>query len=97
MATYDELNTIAGSNVLVDKIARAITISANTILNDGAATAPRKVWAKGAFNDPQGQAQSFQNAVLAANKDASVATIEGATDAAIQANVDAAIDIFAGA
>jgi len=94
MAKYDELHALAGDNALLDKIAVAISIKADAILNDGTATAEQKAWAKSAFTNPQGQAKAFQNAVLAANKDASVAQIEGATDADIQTAVDAAVSIF---
>ena len=94
MATYDELYTLAGDNALTDRIAVAISIKADAILNDGAATAEQKAWAKSAFSNPQGQAKAFQNAVLAANKDATVTQITNATDAAIQTAVDNAVTIF---
>jgi len=94
MATYTELYILAGDNVLLDKITMAITIKADAILNDGAATAPQIAWAKTAFNDPQKQAKAFQYAVLAANKGATVTTITNATDSVIQTNVDAAVAVF---
>lgn len=99
MATYDELHTLAGDNVLLDKIAVAITIAADVVLNELDTVpnhAARLVWAKSAFTNPQEQAKNFQNAVLAANKGLSVAAVTAATDNAIQNNVDAAIDTFAG-
>lgn len=96
MATYDELFTLAGQNVLVDRIAVAITVAADTILNEPTPTAARVVWAKSAFIDPLSQARAFQYAILAANRSVSVAAISAASDASIQANVNAAIDIFAG-
>jgi hypothetical protein len=96
MATYEELHNLAGNNALLDRIAVAITIKADAILNDGAATTAEKAWAKTAFVDPQSQAKAFQNAVLAANSSATVAAINGATDSLLQTNVDAAVSIFAG-
>jgi len=99
MATYDELHDLAGQNVLVNKIAVAIIIAANKVLNE-ANTVPnnaaRLVWAKSAFSNPQQQAKDFQNAVLAANQGATATQITNASDAAILANVEAAINTFAG-
>ena len=99
MASYTELHTLAGTNALIEKIAVAITIGADTVLNEDIATAnhtARLVWAKSAFQDPAAQAKPFLNALLAANNGLSTAAIEGASDAAIQVKVDAVIDVFAG-
>ena len=99
MATYDELNDLAGQNVLVDRIAVAITIAADKVLNEANTTpnnAARLVWAKSAFNNPLAQAKAFQNAGLAANQGATVTQIINATDAAILANVESAINTFSG-
>lgn len=99
MATYTELATLAGDNILLDRIAVAITIAADTVLNeDGAVVnhANRLVWAKSAFSNPASQAKPILNALLAANKGASEAQIIASTDTAIQTNVNAVIDIFAG-
>jgi hypothetical protein len=96
MASYSELHSLAGQNALIDRIAVAITIAANSILNETTPTAARLAWAKTAFNDPRSQAVAFQNAVLAANNAATIAQIESATDSSLQNNVDAAVDIFAG-
>ncbi len=94
MATYDELFALAGQNVLLDRIMVAITIKADSILNDGAATPTQISWAKTAFKDPTTQAKAFQNAVLAANKGLTVAQITSATDSAIQTAVDAAAAVM---
>jgi len=100
MATYTELATLGGDNVLIDRIAVAITIAADTIVSEDPLTenhANRLIWAKSAFLNPREQARPFLFALLAANKGASVAQIEGSTDNAIQNNVNAVVDIFAGA
>ena len=99
MATYEDLHTLAGNNILLDRIKVAIIIAADTVLKEDGATvnhANRLVWAKTAFSDPSSQAKSFMYALLAANKDASVVQIEGSTDAQIQSAVDAVVNIFAG-
>jgi hypothetical protein len=99
MATYTELHGLAGQNVLLERITVAIVIAADAILNEPEAAvnhANRLVWAKGAFNNPQNQAKPFLNALLASNNEVTVEAITGATDAAIQSKVDAAVDLFAG-
>ncbi len=55
----------------------------------------RLLWAQRAYRDPVGVGAEMLPAVLAANKDATVANITGATDAAIQTNVGDAVDLFA--
>ena len=100
MATYTELHGLAGQNILNDRIAVAVIIAADTVLNESDAVpnhANRLVWAKSAFNSPQDQAKPFLNALLASNNTATVGAITGASDEAIQAKVDAAVDLFAGA
>lgn len=99
MATYIELNTLAGNNILLERIGVAITVAADTILNEDVGTAnhaTRLVWAKTAFTNPMILAKPFLYALLASNKGVSVATIEGSTDTQIQTAIDAVVDIFAG-
>ena len=99
MATYRELFDAAEDNVLLDRIKVAIIIAADIVLNEVDTTpnhTNRVIWARTAFIDPGDQAKPFLYAVLAANKGATIATILAATDNAIQNNVNAAIDIFAG-
>lgn len=57
--------------------------------------ANRLLWAAIVFNNPRSEADRMLWALLAANSDATVANITGATDAAIQVNVNAAVDLFA--
>lgn len=99
MATYTELFDLADNNILLDRVSVAITIAADTVLNEIESTpnhANRVIWAKGAFSNPKAQAKAFLAAVLAANNGADVATIQAVTDTQIQNNVNAAIDVFAG-
>lgn len=104
MATYTELFEIQRDNILLQKIAVAVAIAADTILKDNDDTDPpwdqtnnanRKIWAKGAFSDPINTAKKMQIAVIAANESATPAQITGATDAAIQNNVNVLVDLFA--
>ena len=98
MATYTELFELRSASTLRNRVAVAMIVAAETIRGEAPATdnhANRLVWAKGVFQGSLGQADDMLAAVVAANKDLSVAQIQGASDAAIQTNVDAAVDIFA--
>jgi hypothetical protein len=99
MATYLELFNLRNDSDLQDKVVVAVVIAAEAIRVDGsppANQAQRLVWAGTAMENPKAEAERMLWAVLAANKDATVATIQAATDAAIQTQVDAAVDLFAG-
>lgn len=91
MATYMELAGLRTDSDLQDKIAVACVIAAEAKLS-GTPTAAQAAWATGVLASPGGAAKSVINAVLAANKDAAASAILAATDAAIQANVDAVVD-----
>ena len=92
MATYEELFALQTNDALRQKVAVATIVAAQAKLA-GTPSAAEATWAKEVIQYPIGdRARSVLNLVLAANKDVSVATIEGANDAAIQANVDAVID-----
>ena len=90
MATYLELFDLQYDDTLVHKVAVATIIAAETKLS-GAPTSAEADWARSVIVNPTETATQVINLVLAANKDASVATITGATDAAIQANVDSVV------
>ena len=92
MASYTEIRNLFQDSALRNRTATAVIIAANGIL--GAPDASRKAWASKAFANPENESRRVLMAVLAANKDATVAQIQGATDAQLQTNVDAAIDLF---
>ena len=99
MATYLELMTLQGDGDLLNRVIVAVAIAADTIRLESAGTtnhANRMIWAEKAFSSPIVVGKSAYSAVLAANKDATVTQIQGATDAAIQTNVDAVVDVLAG-
>lgn len=98
MATYTELFELRGNSTLRNRVAVAMIVAAETIRNEDGGTANhanRLLWAKEVFQGRLPQANDMLTAVVAANKDATVAQIASATDAALQANVDAAVDVFA--
>jgi hypothetical protein len=99
MATYQDLHALANDSDLQEKIEVAVVVAADAIRTDGSPPtnqAARLVWAQGAMSNPRAVAKSMMWAVLATNKSATVGNIQGATDAAIQTQVDAAVDLFAG-
>ena len=98
MATYEELHELHANSELRNRVRVACFVAAEAIrTEDGATTnhASRLLWSKAVFEDPRSESKRMYCAVLAANKDASVAQIASASDAAIQTQVDAAVDHFA--
>ena len=97
MATYEELYALRSNSDLRNKIAVAVAVKAQTVIDDASPSAAGISWALEAIRNPVNHANTLMNYVLAANKAASTGGIVGASDAAIQNNVDAAVDkIIAG-
>jgi len=99
MAAYKEIYALKNDSGFQDKIAVAVVIAAHTISTDEtppANQAARLVWATEAMINPKSVAVPMLWAVLAANVAATTEQILTATDASIQLNVDAAVDLFAG-
>ena len=108
MATYAELYDLENNDTLRNKVRVAISIAADKIsegADDGApfsqdagAHDNRKAWvvSDNAFHPSEELIQNFWNAMLAKNNTASVGTITGSADSAIQTNVETFVDIFAG-
>jgi hypothetical protein len=96
MATYAELLSLQADEALFNKVRVACWVAADTIRAE-ADTVPnhtaRVAWAKRVFESPDAMARVLMPAVLAQNKAASVAAINGATDALVQSAVDAAVDV----
>lgn len=99
MATYTELHSLfTGQSELKNKLGVAVIVAAEAIREEDIITtnhANRLLWAASAFSNPRGVAGQMFMAVLAANKTATLAAITGASDEAIQENVDAVVDLFA--
>ena len=96
MATYIELFGLKDDSDLQDKVAVAIAIKAQAIRDLGAPTQGQRDWANDVAADPVAEVGRVLWIVLAVNKDATVPQISGATDANIQAAVDAAVDFITG-
>lgn len=92
MATYAELYDLRSDSSLRNKVAVAVAIKAQSLLDGGSPTSAQVTWAGEALRNPVGKAGELLNYVLAANNDATAGQITSATDAAIQTNVNAAVD-----
>lgn len=98
MASYFDLLQAAENDDLNRRMRVAVVIAAETIRTESATTnnhANRLIWAKGVFAAPDATAKTMLMAVLAQNRNSTLAQIVGASDAAVQAAVDAAVDVFA--
>jgi len=98
VATYAELFALHNNSALRNRVQTAVLIAAETVMTEVGTTtnhANRLLWAKAVFAGPVREAERMFMAVLAANSEFTVVQITGASDAAIQANVDAHIDLFA--
>lgn len=93
MATYSDLYNLRNNSDLQNKIRVAVIVKAQQLI-DGTPTANQLAWARTAIASPDSVAGELLNYVLAANKASSVAAIQGASDNAIQTNVDAAVDVL---
>lgn len=92
MATYLELFALRANSDLQDKVTVAVVKKAQTLLDGASPTAAQVTWAKEAIENPKPKALSLLNYLLAANSSATVAAIQGASDATIQTHVDTAVD-----
>lgn len=90
MATYTELHTLATSqaSALQQRIGVALTIRAYAYVTAQSPTAAQLDWAKACLARPEDYSGIVLRAALAANKDLTVAQIQGATDAGLQTVVD---------
>ena len=97
MATYAELFELRHNSELKNKVTVAVIVAAESIRSlDPPDTNVRLAWAKAAFENAGGEVGRMLMAILAANKSVPAEDIEGASDTAIQTQVDAAVDLFAG-
>lgn len=99
MATYIELLMIASSNSdLYQRVRVACAITAEVIRTESDTTpnhANRMLWAKGAFQNPANEADHMLWPVLTQHQSATTAEINDLSEAAVQAAVAAAVDVFA--
>jgi hypothetical protein len=98
MATLLELLQAAANDVLKQKVRAACFIAAEKVRVESSGIAnhtARLAWAKSVFANPEAEGNRMVWAVVAQNSTATLAQITGASDAAVQTAVDAAVDVFA--
>ena len=98
MADLLELLTCRDDDYLTQRVLSATIIAAESVRTEAPATpnhAGRMAWAKRVFEDPTTAANAMVWAVLAQNHEAPLSAIKQATDAQVQAAVDAAVSVFA--
>ena len=98
MATYTELHSLRSDSALRNRVMVACIISAEAVIVEDGGTANhanRLIWAASVFVSPMAEAKRMFMTVLAANSSLTMAQIQAATDAQIQTNVDAHVDLFA--
>ncbi len=90
MATYTELRQQFANDTLRNRVSVACVIAANSALSGTPTTAQQK-FADSVFSKPDAIGEKVLMAVLATNKDSTVAQIGAVTDAQIQTAVNAVI------
>lgn len=95
MATYIELINFRADASLKNKIQTALVIKAHGILQEVTPSVPRLTFAQETLKNPSSKISEAMWFLLAANKDATAATISGATDSTIQTHVDGYVNKIA--
>lgn len=94
MATYEELFNLSFDDTLRARVTAACAIAAETVRTEDPATenhVNRVTWAISTLANPDGRARQIIWLLLASNASLTVAQIQGATDAQIQAAVNNAL------
>ena len=92
MATYQELRDLFSDDVLKNRLDIAVTVAAHDLLVAASPTLPEQQWASKTLADPRVEAEKALRFLLAANKAATIATIQAASDATLQSQVDSIVD-----
>ena len=98
MATNEELFSLMNDSALRNNVTVACVKAAEAIMLEDGGTlnhTNRLVWSASVFGNPKSEAARMFMAILAANSALTVEQIQGASDEAIQANVDDHVDLFA--
>lgn len=98
MATYTELYELHNDSALKNRVTVACVVAAEVVMNEDPDTGNhinRLLWAASVLASPQAEATRMYWALLAVNKDLTIENIKKATDAQIQSQVEAHIDLFA--
>lgn len=99
MATYAEIAAISNDpswSGLIDKVRVAVAIKAAAVIDSATPPAILLEWAKSAVSNPGPAANAIVYYVVAKNSAAAISAITSASDAAVQTNVNAAVDALYG-
>ena len=91
MATYIELRNVADDTSLRNRIDVAVTGAATSILAGASPTTEAIRWAANVLSNPRTEGIKALRFVIMENAGAGVTQIVGASDSAIQANVDVVV------
>ena len=97
MATYQELHDLTHSAALLNRVMTAVAVAAEEIRSEAPSTTDhvaRVRWAQQALRNVDGTARGLMWIVMAQNRQFTVTQIEGASDAALQAAVNGAIQLL---
>lgn len=92
MATYADLYAIKNDASLLGKVAVAVIKKAQLLLDGVAPTSNQLTWVEKALSNPEAVARVLLNYVIVVNSTLTVAQIQGASDTAVQSNVNDAVD-----
>ena len=95
MADYIDIRSIWGdvsNDGLSAKVDVAIVVAATAKLIDVTSTTAEHKWAGATLGNHKGEARKALLAVIAANKDVTIAQMQGASTAVVQAKVDELVD-----
>lgn len=103
MATYKELFDLHANTAILERVMAAVAVACDLIrVESPGATQEevdlhtrRVVWARQAIRNVDGTARNIMWALMATNRDLTVAQIEGATDAQIQTAVNNVVGLLA--
>lgn len=97
MATYKEIYDLRSNSDLRNKIAVAVLVKAQALLDLTTPTTKQVAWARDAISNPDGVAQPLLNYLLAKYDGLTVVQINGSPDSTIQTAVNSVVDaIIAG-
>lgn len=93
MASYQELRSLFNDSDLLEKVEAAAIQSVNAI-SEGTSTSADNAYIDIVYTNTNAEAKKILKGVLAKNASLTVVQIQGASDAAIQAQVDLIVPIL---
>ena len=94
MASYIDLFELRSDSVLINRIAVAVTIKAQTYIDGATPTADQLAWSSRVLIAPRPEAEKMLHYLVAINNTADISQITSASDATLQTAVDAGVEVF---